>query len=388
MEVVMSIDKVRLARAYLSRVAEPPAPALAAFVAEVGPVEAAELVRAGRVPPAVEGQTSARRAEDRAEDDLRRVRESGGRLVIPEDDEWPTWPFNALAIAASHGLRCGLEPLALWVRGKANVAELAERAVAVVGSRAASGYGQHVATEFGYGLAEAGIVVVSGAAYGIDGCAHRGALTGGGATIAVLACGVDVPYPAGHASLIARIPEDGLVVSEYPPTHTPARHRFLTRNRLIAALGDGTVVVEAGRRSGAKNTAASTSALGRVLMAVPGPITSASSAGCHELLRSGEAVAVSSVEEVIESTGRIGADLVESRRQSATTIGPPQGDAMRVHEALGLETGHSADKIAVESGVALSTVRALLPEFELAGLAERVDSGWKRSHATAGRGDA
>ena len=384
----MSIDKVRLARAYLSRVAEPPAPALAAFVAEVGPVEAAELVRAGQVPPAVEGQTSARRAEDRAEDDLRRVRELGGRLVIPEDDEWPTWPFNALAIAAAHGLRCGLEPLALWVRGKANVAELAERAVAVVGSRAASGYGQHVATEFGYGLAEAGIVVVSGAAYGIDGCAHRGALTGGGPTIAVLACGVDVPYPAGHASLIARIPEDGLVVSEYPPTHTPARHRFLTRNRLIAALGDGTVVVEAGRRSGAKNTAASTSALGRVLMAVPGPITSASSTGCHELLRSGEAVAVSSVEEVIESTGRIGADLVESRRQSATTIGPPQGDAMRVHEALGLETGRSADKIAVESGVALSTVRALLPEFELAGLAERVDSGWKRSHTTAGRGDA
>jgi DNA processing protein len=384
----MSIDKVRLARAYLSRVAEPPAPALAAFVAEVGPVKAAELVRAGRVPPAVEGQTSARRTEDRAEDDLRRVRELGGRLVIPEDDEWPTWPFNALAIAAAHGLRCGLEPLALWARGKANVAELAERAVAVVGSRAASGYGQHVATEFGYGLAEAGIVVVSGAAYGIDGCAHRGALAAGGATIAVLACGVDVPYPAGHAGLIARIPEDGLVVSEYPPTHTPARHRFLTRNRLIAALGDGTVVVEAGRRSGAKNTAASTSALGRVLMAVPGPITSASSTGCHELLRSGEAVAVSSVEEVIESTGRIGADLVESRRQPATTIGPPQGDAMRVHEALGLETGHSADKIAVESGVALSTVRALLPEFELAGLAERVDSGWKRSHTTAGRGDA
>jgi DNA processing protein len=384
----MSIDKVRLARAYLSCVAEPPAPALAAFVAEVGPVKAAELVRAGRVPPAVEGQTSARRTEDRAEDDLRRVRELGGRLVIPEDDEWPAWPFNALAIAAAHGLRCGLEPLALWVRGKANVAELAERAVAVVGSRAASGYGQHVATEFGYGLAEAGIVVVSGAAYGIDGCAHRGALAAGGATIAVLACGVDVPYPAGHAGLIARIPEDGLVVSEYPPTHTPARHRFLTRNRLIAALGDGTVVVEAGRRSGAKNTAASTSALGRVLMAVPGPITSASSTGCHELLRSGEAVAVSSVEEVIESTGRIGADLVESRRQSATTIGPPQGDAMRVHEALGLETGHSADKIAVESGVALSTVRALLPEFELAGLAERVDSGWKRSHTTAGRGDA
>lgn len=384
----MSIDRVRLARAYLSRVAEPPAPALAAFVDEVGPVEAAERVRAGTVPAAVEGQTSARRAEDRAEHDLRRIAELGGRLVIPEDEEWPEWPFNALALAAANGLKCGLAPLALWVRGKANVAELAERAVAVVGSRDASGYGQHIATEFGHGLAEAGIVVVSGAAYGIDGCAHRGALAAGGATVAVLACGVDVPYPAGHANLIARIPERGLVVSEYPPAQTPARHRFLTRNRLIAALGDGTVVVEAGRRSGAKNTAASTTALGRVLMAVPGPVTSASSTGCHELLRSGEAIAVSSVAEVVESTGRIGADLVEANRRSSTALGPPQGDAVRVHEALGLTTGHSAEVIAVESGVALSTVRALLPEFEMAGLAERVETGWKRSHVIAGCGDA
>ncbi|MCS7482611.1 DNA-processing protein DprA [Umezawaea endophytica] len=384
----MSLDRVRLARAYLSRVAEPPAPALAAFVAEEGPVRAAELVKAGKVPSSVEGQTSARRAEDRAADDLRRVAEVGGRLVVPEDDEWPEWPFNALVLAAAQGLRCGLAPLALWVRGKANVAELAERAVAVVGSRAASGYGQHVAAEFGHGLAEAGIVVVSGAAYGIDGCAHRGALSAGGVTIAVLACGVDVAYPAGHAGLIARIPERGLVVSEYPPTHTPARHRFLTRNRLIAALGDGTVVVEAGRRSGAKNTAASTSALGRVLMAVPGPVTSVSSTGCHDLLRSGEAIAVSTVAEVIESTGRLGVDLVESTRRSETTVGPPQGDAVRVHEALGLVGGNSADVIAVESGVALSTVRALLPALEMAGLAERVDSGWKRSHAQDRCGDA
>lgn len=384
----MSLDRVRLARAYLSRVAEPPAPALAAFVAEEGPIRAAELVKAGKVPPSVEGQTSARRDEDRAADDLRRVAAIGGRLVIPEDEEWPEWPFNALVLAAAQGLKCGLAPLALWVRGAANVAELAERSVAVVGSRAASGYGQHVAAEFGHGLAEAGIVVVSGAAYGIDGCAHRGALSADGATVAVLACGVDVAYPAGHAGLIARIPQRGLVVSEYPPTHTPARHRFLTRNRLIAALGDGTVVVEAGRRSGAKNTAASTSALGRVLMAVPGPVTSASSTGCHELLRSGEAIAVSSVAEVIESTGRLGVDLVEATRTSSSAVGSPQGDAVRVHEALGLTGGHSADVIAVESGVALSTVRAMLPELEMAGLAERVDSGWKRSHVREGRGDA
>ena len=383
--VVVSTDEIRLARAYLSRVAEPPAAALARFVAEVGPVRAAESVRAGEVPAGVDSQTSARRAVDRAEQDLEAAAKVGGRLVVPEDDEWPRWPFNALAIAAANGLRCGLEPLALWVRGEANLAAITERAVAVVGSRAASGYGQHVAGEFGFGLAEAGVTVVSGAAYGIDGAAHRGAITAGGPTIAVLACGIDVAYPAGHRALLGRIPSQGLLVSEYPPTHTPARHRFLTRNRLIAALAEGTVVVEAGQRSGAKNTAASTAALGRVLMAVPGPITSASSSGCHELLRSGIALPVTSVAEIIESTGRLGVDLVEATRNTDT--GPPQGDAMRVFEALGLTFGHSPEAISVESGVELARVRALLPQLELAGLAERTESGWKRSQDGSWRGD-
>ncbi|NUT51539.1 MAG: DNA-protecting protein DprA [Saccharothrix sp.] len=381
----MSTDQVRLARAYLSRVAEPPAAALVRFVAEVGPVEAAELVRAGEVPSAVDSETSARRALDQAEQDLEAVAKVGGRLLVPEDDEWPRWPFNALTVAAGHALRCGVEPLALWVRGSADLAAITERAVAVVGSRAASGYGQHVAGEFGFGLAEAGVTVVSGAAYGIDGAAHRGAIAAGGSTIAVLACGVDVAYPAGHRALLERVPGHGLIVSEYPPTHTPARHRFLTRNRLIAALAEGTVVVEAGRRSGAKNTAASTAALGRVLMAVPGPITSVSSSGCHELLRSGMALPVTSVAEIIESTGRLGVDLVEARRNTDT--GPPQGEAMRVFEALGLTSGHAPEAISVESGVELVRVRALLPELALAGLAERTDSGWKRSQNGSRRGD-
>jgi DNA processing protein len=384
-EVAVSGDAVRLARAYLSRVAEPPAPALARFVAEVGPVRAAESVRHGEVPSGVDSQTSARRALDLAEQDLEAAAKIGGRLVVPEDDEWPRWPFNALAIAAANGLRCGLEPLALWVRGEAELAAITERAVAVVGSRAASGYGQHVAGEFGFGLAEAGVTVVSGAAYGIDGAAHRGAITAGGPTIAVLACGIDVTYPSGHRALLERIPSQGLLVSEYPPTHTPARHRFLTRNRLIAALAEGTVVVEAGQRSGAKNTAASTAALGRVLMAVPGPITSVSSSGCHELLRSGIAVPVTSVAEIIESTGRLGVDLVEATKNTDT--GPPQGDAMRVFEALGFTFGHSPEAISVESGVELGRVRALLPQLELASLAERTETGWKRSQDGSWRGD-
>ncbi|TWP45167.1 DNA-protecting protein DprA [Lentzea tibetensis] len=373
----MNLRDVRLARAYLSRVAEPHAGALSTLVAEVGPLEAAALVRAGDVSPSVASQTSARRAQEQAEDDLQRVKAKGGRLVIPEDDEWPRWPFVSLGVAASHR-RCGGEPLALWVRGDHRLTDLAERAVAVVGSRDSSGYGQHVATELAHGLAAAGVVVVSGAAYGIDGAAHRGALSAGGTTVAVLACGVDVAYPAGHQGLLAKIAQAGVVVSEYPPGVQPARHRFLTRNRLIAAFGAGTVVVEAARRSGAKNTAATTLALGRVLMAVPGPVTSLSSTGCNELLRSGDAVPVSNVAEVVESIGRFGDDLVEPTTRTTHDLGPPQGEAMRVYEALGLRDGFSPEAISVESGVELPRVRALLPELELAGLAQREDSGWRR----------
>ncbi|MFD4643981.1 DNA-processing protein DprA [Lentzea sp. NPDC058436] len=369
-------DAVRLARAYLSRVAEPYPAALAALIAEVGPIEAAELVRSGEVSPSVASQTSARRAEERAHADLAFMARIGGRLVIPEDDEWPRWPLLGLENVAAR--RCGGEPIALWVRGPHFLADVVERAVAVVGSRAASAYGEQVAGEFAYGLALAGLTVVSGAAYGIDGAAHRGALGARGLTIAVLACGVDNAYPAGHQGLLAKISREGLIVSEYPPGVMPARHRFLTRNRLIAALGGGTVVVEAGRRSGAKNTAAITQAVGRPLMAVPGPVTSASSVGCHELLRDGRAVSVSSVAEIVESVGRFGDDLATEPAEKESDLGAPQGEAMRVYEALGKRNGVSDEAVSVESGVPLPRVRALLPELELAGLALHLDEGWQK----------
>ncbi|MDX8145412.1 DNA-processing protein DprA [Lentzea sp. BCCO 10_0061] len=369
-------DAVRLARAYLSRVAEPYPAALAALVAEVGPVEAADRVRAGEISPSVASQTAARRAEERAHADLVAIAKAGGRLVIPEDEEWPRWPLLALENAG--GRRCGGEPLALWVRGPHFLADAVDKAVAVVGSRASSGYGEQVAGEFAYGLALAGMTVVSGAAYGIDGAAHRGAFGAGGLTIAVLACGADVAYPAGHQGLLAKVAREGLIVSEYPPGVMPARHRFLTRNRLIAALGGGTVVVEAGRRSGAKNTAAITLALGRPLMVVPGPVTSASSVGCHELLRDGRAVSVSSVAEIVESVGRFGDDLATEPAEKESDLGAPHGEAMRVYEALGKRNGVSDEVVSVESGVPLERVRALLPELELAGLALQLDGGWQK----------
>lgn len=369
---------VRLARAYLLRVAEPPAPRLSRFVAERGPVVAAEQVMAATAPGEVLDETSARRDLRLAEHDLAAAESVGARLLIPEDADWPAWPFTALDVARARGVPWAGQPIALWVRGSASLAEVAERAVAVVGARSATAYGEHVAAEFGHGLAGAGVTVVSGAAYGIDGAAHRGALTAAGPTVAVLGCGVDIPYPAGHSALLGRIADSGAVLSEYPPGTPPARHRFLVRNRLIAALGAGTVVVEAGRRSGARNTAATAVALGRLVMAVPGPISSGMSVGCHDLLRSGEACLVASVSDVVESVGRIGTDLAPPEPGEVRPTDGLDERALRVHEALSVRTARSAQEVAVGSGVPLDHVRAVLPALELTGHANRCETGWRR----------
>jgi DNA processing protein len=371
-------DDAKLACAYLLRVAEPPAKALVGFAAEYGVVEAAKLVRSGDVPAKVGEETSARRHVKDVEDDFAIAAKVGARLVTPEDPEWPAWALLPLTNAMGRGLRWACPPLGLWVRGQAEMADSLQRVVSVVGARSATGYGEHVAAEMGYGLAAKGMTVLSGAAYGIDGAAHKGALRADGRTIAVLACGVDRAYPAGHSLLLDRITENGLVVTEYPPGTPPGRHRFLVRNRLIAAMGSGTVVVEAGQRSGARNTAASAAALGRVLMAVPGPITSAMSVGCHELLREGLATPVSSVAEVVESVGLFGEDLVVRTDSEARPTDGLDAESLRVHEALDLADGKSAERIAEVSGVPLPRVRAVLPALELTGLADRCDSGWRR----------
>jgi DNA processing protein len=346
----------RLARAYLARVAEPPAAALAALVAAVGPVRAADLVRRGTVPDAVASEVAARREVDQAAADLAAVADLGGRLVIPEDPEWPAWPFLSLDRAAARGVGRGGQPLALWVRGPHRLADITSRAVTVVGARAATG------------------------------AAHRGCLAAGGPTIAVLGCGLDFHYPAGHVDLLDRISRDGLVVTEYPPGTPPARHRFLVRNRLIAALGAGTVIVEAGVRSGARNTASTAQAIGRVVAAVPGPVGSAMSAGCHQLLRSGDAVLVSTAAEVIETVGAFGGDLVVEGPSDRRPTDRLSGDAVRVHEALLARAGRSAERVAVDSGVPVQRVRALLPELELSGLAQRCESGWRRAPTSSGAG--
>ncbi|MCP3797948.1 DNA-processing protein DprA [Allokutzneria sp. A3M-2-11 16] len=373
-----ALPSIELARAYLSRVAEPPAPALVAFVARHGPQRSAVLIRSGEVPAEVAKVTTARAEVWRPEADLRAAAEVGARLLTPEDDEWPAWRLLSFTAAAIRGKEDAAEPVALWVRGDPDLARLTEQSVAIVGARAATGYGEHVSAEFAHGLARRGFTVISGAAYGIDGAAHGGALAAGGQTVAVLACGVDIPYPAGHARLLDRIASAGAVVSEYPPGTRVGRHRFLVRNRLIAALAEGTVVVEAGLRSGASNTAATARTLGRMVLAVPGPITSAMSVGCHAMLREGEAQAVTSAAEVAESIGRIGGDLTVEPEAPVRPTDALDPRSLRVHQALRERAGSSPEQVSMEAGIPIGQVRAVLPMLELAGLAQRGDTGWRR----------
>jgi DNA processing protein len=216
----------------------------------------------------------------------------GWTLLTPSHD-W--WPGEALR-------RLDTPPFALWVRGNLGlIADAHHMGVAIVGSRASTEYGNHVAMDFGVGLANRGWTVVSGGAYGVDVAAHRGALAAEGNTICVLPCGVDRPYPAAHKSVLDQIATVGALISENPPGTPPMRHRFLARNRLIAALSAGTVVVEAAERSGSLNTARHAKAQGRRLMAVPGPVTSVQSAGTNDLIRTGNARLVTSAVEIAET---------------------------------------------------------------------------------------
>ncbi|RKT85898.1 DNA processing protein [Saccharopolyspora antimicrobica] len=367
---------VRLARAFLAAIAEPPAPALAGFVARHGACRAVEVIQRGKAPPDVLAEIEARYQHVSAEELLEATEAAGAQLVVPEEPGWPGGAVENLTGAREVGLPEVAEPIALWVRGRADLAAVLDQAVSVVGARAASGYGEHVAAEFGHGLANAGFTVVSGAAYGIDGAAHRGALAAGGRTVAFLACGVDIDYPAGHSRLLRAVAEQGAVVSEYPPGTAPRKHRFLVRNRLIAAAGRATVVVEAGARSGAGNTANTADALGRPVLAVPGPVTAKNSVGCHGMVRSGQAVLVTSVEQVMEVVSPLGVpgavEAVGTRRRT-DGLHPR---AQRLHDSLRGMAGASAEDLARDCGLPLGEVRALLPELELSGFAVRTDRGW------------
>ncbi|MGB6208911.1 DNA-processing protein DprA [Mycobacterium sp.] len=377
-------DSTLRAWAYLSGVVEPPCAELAALVDRVGPVEAAERVRRGEVNDNLARHTEARREIDRATDDLELLARRGGRLITPDDDEWPLLAlaaFDSVAVAAKPQ---GRPPLVLWAVGPARLDETAQRAAAVVGTRAATSYGEHVAGDLAAGLSERDVAVVSGGAYGIDGAAHRAALAVDGVTVAVLAGGIDIPYPAGHSGLLHRIASNGLLVTEYPPGVRPARHRFLTRNRLVAALAGAAVVVEAGLRSGAANTAAWARALGRIVGAVPGPVTSSASTGCHALLRTGAEV-ITRAEDIVELVGCIG-ELAPEQSRPATPLDELSDDERLVYEALPGRGVATVDEIAVAAALEPTRILAPLAMLEVAGLAERHDGRWRIVRNRSGPG--
>jgi DNA processing protein len=367
--------------AYLSRVAEPPCAELRALVARTGPVEAAQRIRSGRVGDALLGRTEARRHIDGAARDLEVLARLGGRLITVDDVEWPLLAFTSFAGMDLRHRPHGHPPLVLWALGPGRLDDVAQRGSALVGTRAATAYGEYVAADLATGLAARDVAVVSGAAYGIDGAAHRAALAADGLTLAVLAGGLDVPYPAGHAQLLQRIGAHGLLVSEYPPGVRPARHRFLTRNRLVAALSGATVVVEAGVRSGAANTAAWARGLGRVVCAVPGPVTSSSSVGCHQLLRGG-AELVTRADEVVEVIGRVG-ELAAPEPGPRSPLDGLTDTERHVYDALPAGGRRTADEIGVAAGLAPTQVLGPLAMLEVAGLVVRRDGCWQLSASRA-----
>jgi DNA processing protein len=366
----------RLARALLTCMAEPGDERLGRLVDQEGALGALDAVRSGTAPDIPDRADlekripawQARLSEADAEHLLALCEERGGRLLCPGEPEWPTQLDD---LGASR-------PYALWVCGDQDLRFGCLRSVAIVGSRAASPYGVHVAAEMAAELTDQDWTVVSGGAFGIDAAAHRGVLSAEGLTVAVLACGVDVAYPRAHEGLFTEIRRTGLLVSELPPGTTPTRPRFLVRNRTIAALTRGTVVVEAAQRSGAISTARHARDLGRAVMAVPGPVTSATSAGCHTILREwADSTCVTDTADVLDRVGLIGDDMAPERRGPVLDrdhLGPAARDVL---EALPSRGTAGAARIAVTAGVDLDTALACLGALAAGGFVERCSPGWR-----------
>ncbi len=365
----------RLARVALSRIGEPGDPRLTDLVHQLGATTVLDSLR----EQAGGGELGADLAERIAAADpareLEQATSRGLRFVVPGDAEWPAG-LDDLALAPHLHERGGV-PVGLWCRGPLRLDEATARAVAVVGSRSATTYGASVAGDLAGVLAGEDWTVVSGAAFGIDQAAHRGALARRGPTLAVLACGADRAYPSTHRALIDYVADVGLVVSEAPPGGAPTRIRFLARNRLIAALSRGTVVVEAALRSGALNTASWAAGLGRLVLGVPGPVTSAPSAGVHQLIRARDALLVTTGEEVLEAVAPAGEFLLPLPRgpeQPRDRLGARE---RQVLDAVPLVQAADAASIGRTAGVALGRTREALLVLHRAGLVEHALGRWR-----------
>lgn len=342
--------------------------ALQSVLAEVGHVEAWHRLADGDLPRSASARAHVAGVD--VDGELDRVERSGARVVIPGDADWPE--------VLSHPL---VSPHLLHVRGQGSLTDLSARAVAIVGSRASTGYGEAIAREIGAGAAGRGWTVVSGAAFGIDAAAHQGALAVHGPAIAVLPCGPDRVYPEGNRRLVDAVAERGVVITELAIGTVGMRHRFLSRNRIIAALSQATLVVEAGLRSGSLNTAGWAEAMRRPVGVVPGPVTQMSSAGCHEWIQKHRGSLVTDTADLLALAGRVGEEV----DQPVELLGPARDlDVLRpphrrIHDLLSSRRGVPVGELAIELVVPLEEVLADLAEMSLEGWVVQDDTGgWRR----------
>lgn len=387
-------EDVLLARAYLSRVAEPTCIPLWRDVCRYGPVAVAEAIRAGDIDADLRRATVSRATTTDPHQDLETAARHGIRLLTPEMDSWPHAAFACLEATALRRLdsfRAGhtapapsgelVPPVALWARGAADLSTAGFRSVAIVGARACTQYGELVTKQLAYGLATRNFEIVSGGAFGIDAAAHRACLAAGGRTLLVSAGGIDAAYPLAHRGLFDQVAESGVVLSESPPGSAPQRRRFLTRNRLVAALATGTVVVEAAGRSGAINTAAHCRDLGRVLMSVPGPVTSGLSVGCHQLVTKERFAArlITGADDVVAEIGSASdvAQLFQSEEASRSgALSELDSDSRQILDGLPSRGSIGLDSLAITSGVPVATIIERITALEIDGYVRRTATGF------------
>mgnify|MGYP002714184100 CR=1 FL=1 len=381
----------KLAWAYLSRVVEGPSRHVQALLSAGRSAEEIAhgvRTRASWVGPLL-GETESRYAFDSMNRDLEQAAAVGGRLITPEDDEWPTEEFDVSFGFATAGASPfprtyqsdAVAPHALWVRG-GNLSGMFARSLGVVGTRTMSTYGRAATTILVTSLSSHRYTVVSGGAMGIDTAAHEAALSVGGTTVAFFACGIDRTYPSSNAALFEKIAgSGGALISEYAPGLSPKRHRFLTRNRLVAAVTQGSVVVEAGFRSGALNTLTWCSGLGRVSMAVPGPITSNTSTGCHHKIRDGQAQLVTSGDDVrslLEPVGTLDVDGQYELALQPDAIQRLSRNELRIYDALPTQGARDTSDVAQDAGLPIALTVHILVDLQRRGLVARDGASWQR----------
>lgn len=296
---------------------------------------------------------------------LFKIAKVGGFVMTPSDPNWP----EQLNDLEPHS------PFALWVRGDSSALGKLQQSVSIVGSRGATSYGEFATDSMVSALVPKGFSIVSGGAYGIDGIAHRSTLALRGNTVAVMAGGLDKFYPSGNSDLLRRVSQTGAVISEVPPGTIPSKWRFLQRNRLISALGQSTLVVEANWRSGALNTVSHCERLERPIYAVPGPITSPKSAGTNKLIAEGRAQLVVDGDDLLE---HLGETIRVTTQQELDGLGAIE---KRVFDALGYDVLEIAE-ICSSAGLTRDEARFGLSNLELDGLVLRRDNAWTKSQTT------